>query len=342
MEHRNSTVLASTSSLARRMDGLLGTVAHEFFHAWNVERIRPATLEPFDFEAANVSRELWFGEGFTSYYDGLSLWRAGLLEDADFVRSLGGSVSYVTGAPGRRYFSPVEMSMQAPFVDAAVSVDPTNRTNTFISYYTWGSVIALGLDLTLRTAFPGVSLDDLMREMWAAHGTPEVPYTVEDVEAALGRVTGDAAFAGEFFDRYVRGRDVPDFRSLMAAAGISLSSRVPGEATLGAARLRAGEGGVEIATNTRMDSPLYRAGLDRGDRIVTLGGRDVRTPEDVEAVVAAHAPGEALRVTFESRGRGLDATAVLAEEAGLRATLDPAPSDQERAFLAAWKEGGPR
>jgi hypothetical protein len=126
-------------SLAENRLGILGTVAHEFFHAWSIERIRPATLEPFDFEEANMSRELWFGEGFTSYYDDLILWRAGLIDDGEFAARMGSIAEAVTSAPGRRFFSPVEMSMQAPFVDAAVAIDPQNRSNVFLSYYTWGS-----------------------------------------------------------------------------------------------------------------------------------------------------------------------------------------------------------
>src|SRR5690606_33592791 len=105
----------------------------------------------------------WFGEGFTSYFDDLILWRAGIITDEDFAARMGAIANTVTLAPGRRFFSPVEMSMQAPFVDAATSVDPNNRDNVFLSYYTWGSGIALGLDLTLRTRFGGVTLDHLMR-----------------------------------------------------------------------------------------------------------------------------------------------------------------------------------
>ncbi|HSM03107.1 MAG TPA: hypothetical protein VK858_00720, partial [Longimicrobiales bacterium] len=168
MEHRNSTVLTSSGSLEGNRVGLLGTVAHEFVHAWSIERIRPASLEPFDFEAANMSRELWFGEGFTSYLDDVALVRAGVIEEDDFLRRVAGSASAAIRAPGRRFFSPVEMSMQAPFVDAATSVDPQNRTNTFLSYYTWGAAVGLGLDLTIRTRF-GLRLEDLMQEMWRRH-----------------------------------------------------------------------------------------------------------------------------------------------------------------------------
>ena len=107
----------------------MGTMSHEFFHAWNVERIRPASLEPFDFEDANMSGELWFAEGFTSYYTNLIRARSGNIEREQYVNQLGGGVNYVINAPGRKFFSPVEMSYRAPFVDAAASIDPTNNNN---------------------------------------------------------------------------------------------------------------------------------------------------------------------------------------------------------------------
>ncbi|HEX2166074.1 MAG TPA: hypothetical protein VHG09_02440, partial [Longimicrobiales bacterium] len=190
MEHRNSTILTSSGSL-ENMTGLLGTVAHEFFHAWNVERIRPASLEPFDFEEANMSEALWFAEGFTSYYGPLSLRRAEVYDDARYAASLNGAVTTIVNSPGRQFFSPVEMSMQAPFVDAARSVDAQNRANTFISYYTWGAGIGLALDLSIRSRFEGVTLDDFMRAMWQKHGrhqqnfTPARPYTLEDLRITL-------------------------------------------------------------------------------------------------------------------------------------------------------------
>jgi predicted metalloprotease with PDZ domain len=185
MEHRNSTVLTNAGSIRTNLLGLWGTVAHEFIHAWNMERIRSDEIEPFDLEAANMSRGLWFGEGFTSYLDDVLLRRAGLIDTENFARRIGEAIDLVTNSPGRGFFSPVEMSMQAPFVDAAASVDPTNRGNTFISYYTWGSVVALALDLELRGRLSDLSLDQYMRAMWAAHGRSEVPYSLEDLEAVL-------------------------------------------------------------------------------------------------------------------------------------------------------------
>ena len=118
--------------------------------------------------------------------------------------------------------------MQAPFVDAATSVDPHNRGNTFISYYTWGSVVGLALDLELRDRFPGIALDDYMRAMWEAHGRTEIPYMVQDLEEVLAGLTDDAAFAQDFFGRYVWGRDVPDFERLLAPGGMLLRKARPG------------------------------------------------------------------------------------------------------------------
>ena len=321
MEHRNSTVLTSSGSLAENMTGLLGTVAHEFFHAWNVERIRPASLEPFDFEAANMSRELWFAEGFTSYFDDLILWRAGVIDEAAFAERMGGIANSVVNAPGRRFHSPVEMSMQAPFVDAATSVDPTNGANTFLSYYTWGSAVALGLDLTLRTRFEGLTLDHLMREMWSAHGVVPDPYDVADIEAALAGVTGDAAFARDYFDRYVRGRDVPDFAALLDRAGIELARARPGAAWIGGSQLSFEEGGAVLTGATLIGAPLYEAGLDRGDRIVLLDGRPLRSRDDLASVLAAHLPGDVVDIRFAGRGATRDTTLSLAEDPTLAARL---------------------
>ena len=162
MEHRNSTILTSTRILASEgMKRNIGTVSHEFFHAWNVERIRPKSLKPFDFEEANMSGELWFAEGFTSYYTNLILCRVGLISPEKYIEGLTGNFNYVWNSPARQFFNPIEMSFQAPFVDAATSVDPVNRENTFISYYSYGSVLGLALDLSLRQN--NLNLDDYMK-----------------------------------------------------------------------------------------------------------------------------------------------------------------------------------
>jgi predicted metalloprotease with PDZ domain len=349
MEHRNSAILTSTGSLARNETALLNTLSHEFFHAWNVERIRPASLEPFDFEEANMSGELWFAEGFTSYYDDLVLRRAGVLDDEAYARGAGATLSGVLAAPGRAYFSPVEMSMQAPFVDAATSVDPHNRGNTFVSYYTWGAAVGMGLDLTLRTRFPGVTLDDFMREVWLRHGAqtdslaPALPYTLDDLRRILGEVSGDTAFANGFFRRYVEGREVPDYAALLSHAGLLLRPAAPGRPWLGAA-LEAGDLGVAVASYPLANGSLHGAGITRGDVILTLGGRRTPDPDALGAVLAELSAGE--RVVVEWAPRGLQSGApargelTLAENPAVELVTYEAAglpvTDEMRSFRRRW------
>jgi predicted metalloprotease with PDZ domain len=333
MEHRNSTILTSTGSLRSNALGLLGTVAHEFFHAWNVERIRPATLEPFDFERANVSDVLWFAEGFTSYYDGLILWRGNLVDDDRFARDLGGIVQAVVNGPGRTYYSAAEMSQQAPFVDASVSIDPTNRTNTFISYYTWGAAIGLALDLELRARFPGLTLDDLMRSMWERHGRDFQPYVLTDIRDVLGGLTGDMEFASRFFDSFILGRDVPDYEALLSQAGFRLQL-----ASGGGTRVDAGlppvsvdDRGATLQDVTRIGSLFHEAGLSRGDRILEVGGVGIRTRQDLQRALDQLRPGEDAEIRFWSRGEVLTAS-VLAAPA---MTLEVVPEERVGGRLSA-------
>ena len=125
MEHRNSTVMTSSATHSREpRRGLLDTVAHEFFHGWNVERIRPRSLEPFDFERANMSGELWLAEGFTQYYGPLALSRAGLADLRDDRRTFAELIRQSSSSPGRDVRSAEEMSRMAPFTDGGRTIDP--------------------------------------------------------------------------------------------------------------------------------------------------------------------------------------------------------------------------
>jgi predicted metalloprotease with PDZ domain len=318
MEHRNSTVVASPVSL--RMPGLLAnlldTVSHEFFHAWNVERIRPKTLEPFSFEETNISGELWLAEGFTQYYGDLIMSRTGLADRIQTAVSLAQSASAVINEPGRHFRSAVAMSQMASFTDAARSVDNTNFTTTFISYYTYGSAVALALDLSLRDRSNGkISLDDYMRVMWRVHGKPggpepglvANPYTLADARARLAEVSGDRAFADEFFDKYVEGREVADYARLLLRAGFVMRKRYPGTAWVGLAevgtpRARANvDSSGMIISLLAWGSPAFRAGLDQGDVIIDIDGKSMG-PRVLQAALKSKKPGDSLAVTFKRRG----------------------------------------
>jgi predicted metalloprotease with PDZ domain len=351
MEHRNSTILTSSSSLRANRLGLLDTVAHEFVHAWNVERIRPKSLEPFNLDDANMSGELWFAEGFTSYYGPLMLRRAGLVTVADFGQEMGRLVDTVLTSPGRQLRSPVEMSQLAPFVDAATAIDRTNFDNTFISYYTWGAAIGLALDLALRERSDGrVTLDHYMRTLWDRHGKGMAPigqvaspYTLADLKSALASIS-DQAFADDFFAKYIEGREVADYTRLLARAGFLVRPVAPARPTAGPLRLQDGQRGVRVSAATPMGSPAYEAGLDRDDIITSIGGVRVTTADQVDRAITTRKPGDTLPVTFERRGQSVSAAirlvedprreVVAAEQAGQALT------DDQRRFRDAWLSSG--
>lgn len=270
MEHRNSTVCTSKGNLAQNAKGVIGTVSHEFFHCWNVERIRPQSLEPFDFDKANMSGELWFAEGFTSYYTRLTLVRAGIITPEEYVGGLAGTINYVTNSPGRKYRNPIQMSQHAPFVDAAKSIDPNNYGNTFVSYYSYGSYLGLALDLTLRSKFEDVNLDDLMRYMWEHFGKAEIPYQIPDIEKALAAITKDAAFAKSFFAQYIYESNLPDLQGLLKQFGVKLQLENIGKAAT--IRVSYGADAATVKSNISQNHPFYAAGINKDDKILTVNG----------------------------------------------------------------------
>ncbi|MDF9798726.1 putative metalloprotease with PDZ domain [Catalinimonas alkaloidigena] len=302
MEHRNSTILTSTSSLAEGgMENNIGTVSHEFFHAWNVERIRPLTLKPFDYEEANMSGELWFAEGFTSYYTTLILCRAGLISQEAYINGLAGGLNYVWNSPALQYFTPIEMSYQAPFVDAARSVDPVNRENTFISYYTYGSVLGLALDLSLRNLEGGHTLDGYMRALWEKYGTTEQPYTIRDLQSTLAEYT-NAEFANTFFSQFIFGSQMPDYENLLASVGVVFERANPEAPYFGAYVQMQGGKGI-IATNPTEGSPAYKAGLNQGDAILALGDTLLTAVDDFGKLMSSFSVKETVEVGFERYGK---------------------------------------
>ena len=323
MEHRNSTVLTSTSTIRTGRLALLSGVAHEFFHGWNVERIRPRSLEPFNFERANMSGELWLAEGFTQYYGTLTMARAGLLDFEAFLGGMSGLLAAVVD-PAHLVRSAEEMSQMAAFTDRGSPRDRTNWPQTVISYYSFGGAIAFALDLTLRGRSDGQkTLDDFMRAMWRVHGAPggaregyvDRPYSMVDAEARLAEVSGDAAFAREFFARFIQGRELADYSDLVQRAGILLRRSAPGRAWVGEVRFDDRSGTVRLASAPPFGSPIYAAGLDVGDEIQQVDGTRIRSFADVTTVLARRRPGDRIAIVFADRsGRQRTSGITLSED----------------------------
>jgi predicted metalloprotease with PDZ domain len=351
MEHRNSTVLTEPARLRVPDEQLnaLSTASHEFFHSWNVERIRPRSLEPFALDAPNPASELWFAEGFTSYYGPLTLLRAGLYDIAAWVGQTGQALDLIIRTPARKYRNAEQASAFAQFVDAAVWAEPTNFDNHFVSYYDWGAVIALGLDLSLRARTDHkVTLDDYMRRMWQEFGRPAPategsvarPYTMQDLRRVLGDVAGDREFADDFFDRFVQGREVVDYVPLLARAGLVLRKRDPGRPWIGAVSFDFSNNTARVAAPTVENTPVYVAGLDRGDELLTFEGAAISGPSRLDELVQRRRPGERVRLSIRRRGAVQDLVLTVAEDPRLQ--LLPVertgrqPTAAERAFRSAW------
>ena len=318
MEHRNSTILTSGNSLTNNVVNLMGTVSHEFFHCWNVERLRPASLEPFDFEHANMCPELWFAEGFTSYYDDLVLCRAGIYTLDDYATKLSIELNYVLNQPATGLYSPVDMSQRAPFVDAASPMDRTNFQNCHTSYYPFGSVIGLALDLQLRSAFDNVTLDDYMRTLWQTFGKNEVPFSSQDLEIALAEITGDKNFAQTFFQKYIYGTSINDYPSLLVKAGLILQKKYPNKPYLNRCQLSVQKEGLKISSSTIKGSPLYNAGLDIGDIIISIDGKAMDSKQILSQLIGSYKVGNKVKIEYLHHSKPQKAIAELVENPQLK------------------------
>ena len=299
MEHRNSTMISIPGDFHGE-DRMLDVFAHEFFHCWNVKRIRPKTLEPFNFEKSDMSYELWFAEGFTQYYGGLLVERSGVGVDTDYVkRTIGGLINTKMNTPGARLYSPIEASEMAVFTDAGVSVDKTNYPNIFTSYYPYGGAIALALDLELRARYKK-TLDDVMTAAWKKFGRPEIPYTVPGLQEVLASVT-DKSYAEAFFRKYIYGHDPIDYNALLAPAGFLLKQTDEGKAWIGSTTRYTEREGLVIDAGTLRGTPVYDAGLDVDDKIVSLNNQDIRTVADLAKVLGGLRPGATVPIRYLHR-----------------------------------------
>lgn len=206
------------------------------------------------------------------------------------------------------------MSRHAVLFDGGGTAD-TNSSNTFISYYTYGQAIALGNDLAIRAQFPGKSLDDWMRAMWNEHPDTQKPYTLEDLQQTLASVTSKE-FAASLFANHIYGNEPMDYEKLLARAGVFLRKASTPKIYTGAQNFTFTDRGAEIAAVTPRGSPLYNAGLDRGDRIPEWDGKAIKAQADMTTLLDAHKPGDKIKRKVETRAGNKDVELELAGPPG--------------------------
>ena len=350
LEHRASTaLLCSRDDLPRegetevteRYRTFLGLVSHEYFHAWNVKRIKPAAFAPYDLDRENYTALLWAFEGITSYYDDLALIRCGLIGKKEYLEVLARNITAYLRTPGRAKQSLAESSF-----DAWIKYyrQDENSPNAIVSYYAKGSLVALCLDLLIRDKTRGrKSLDDVMRALWRRHGLTGVGVEEDGIERLAEQATG--LKLKRYFDDWLRStRELP-LKALLATHRVEMrlrpaesaqdkggrparSKNAAGLAMLGI-RARAQDDGVAV-THVLEGGAAQEAGIAAGDLIVAVDG--LRPGQaGLEAALAKRRPGERVGIhafrrdelmSFEVRLRRADAdTCVLTESAGARRKL---------------------
>jgi predicted metalloprotease with PDZ domain len=348
MEHLISTQIIEPGTLAdgSSYGGALDTAAHEFFHVWNVKRLRPAELGPWDWTRPVHTRNLWIAEGLTNYYGSIMMGRAGLQSDLETLARLQTTISRVENQPGVRLMSAEDSSLAAPFIDGSLHRQRTNLANTSVSYYSKGELIGFVLDLLIRGRTAGRrSLDDVLRNMYDEFyvKSPNATYylkgrgfTDQDFVRAVSNVVG-SDMSG-FFTRHVRGVETLPYEEALAHVGLTLA-KLPAPRTAGIVMDPADSANLRLGV-LRGDSAAELAGLQQGDILLSIGERSV-TRANWRAVLNSHREGERVPVAVRRNGADLRLFLVIGapETYDFVIEEDPSASSSARELRTRWMRG---
>jgi predicted metalloprotease with PDZ domain len=344
LEHKNSTVLM-TSRWRRRTRrgyvGWLGTASHEFFHAWNVKRLRPSELGPFDYEHENYTHSLWIAEGFTSYYGDLLVRRARLTNDLEYLEDLSAEIEGLQSGAGR-----LVQSADAASFDAWIKHyrPDENSPNTRVDYYQKGAVVAFLADAEIRRATAGAkSLDDVMRLAYARY-SGATGYTTDQFIALVSEVAG-RDLSG-WLHHAVDTVEELDYASALEWYGLRFrvatpAADKPAKAWLGATTRT--DNGRLVVTQVRRGTPAALAGVNVDDEILAIDDYRVR-PDQWEQRMEAYRPGDRveLLVAHREQLKRLPATLGVEPQESWKLEPDPGASPGQQERLRAWLDGSAR
>lgn len=350
MEHLTSTQIIESGALAEdaTYQSMLDSVSHEFFHVWNVKRLRPVELGPWDFSRPLATRSLWIAEGITNYYGHLMQRRAGLWTDEELYSTLASYISSIENAQGSRFMSAEDASMSAPFLDGGTHAQRTNLANTSVSYYNKGEVVAIALDLLIRGKTNGrVSLDDVMRHMYDEFylKSPSATYYLkgrgfasEDFQRVTSEVAGTDM--SEFFRRHVRGVEPPPYDEVFGYVGLRLIRYPAFEPFSAGIAIDTGSPGPVRIRSVRNNSPAETAGLQEDDEILTLGGKPVSVDTWVNRLNKFNT-GDSIPVTIRRDHKTIQTAIKLGEPEmyGYRLQENGDATAEMRALRAKWLTG---
>lgn len=295
LEHLNSTALQWQRFGFKpdsRYNGFLSLVAHEFIHLWNVKRIRPDALGPFDYENENYTKLLWVAEGATSYYENVLLRRAGIISDQMFLDNKASMIQDLQSRPGR-----FETSVEDASLDAWIKYyrQDENSINNQISYYDKGDLVNMLLDVRIRTMSNGAkSLDDVMRYLYEEFAKKNKNYTPEDYQKASELAAGGSL--EDFFDKYVRGTEEIDYDTILGGIGLKLNDDETGEKQAYLGANLAETGGQLTVRSIPAGTPAYEYGLNTGDQIVAVDGNRA-SQSFLTSYLGEKKPGDKVRFT---------------------------------------------
>ena len=349
MEHLTSTQIIQPGALVDEgiYEGTLGTVAHEFFHVWNVKRLRPVEFGPWDFTRPANTRGLWVAEGLTNYYGHLMMHRAGIWDEPRFLRRQADTISGIESAPGSRLMSAEESSLSASFLDDAAHSQRTNLQNTAISYYPKGELIGFVLDLIIRGRSTGkASLEEVLRRMYDEFylKSPNASYylrgrgfTTEEFQRVASEVAGFDL--GDFFARYVRRTEVLPYDEALGYLGLRLVREVKPQPYNAGLAVAGGEGGPVIFS-VRSGSPAEDAGLQADDHLVSLGKNKV-TADNWMRALGRYKQGSRVPVVVKRDRKTISTTIVLGEPDRFDYRIEEKRDATvgQKALRAAWLKG---
>lgn len=350
MEHLNSTQIIEPGALGE--DGVyssaLGTASHEFFHVWNVKRLRPIEFGPWDFTRPANTRSLWVAEGITNYFGHLMMHRAGLWDTTQFLRRESQTITGIENAPGTAFTSAEASSQMAPFIDGGIHAQKTNLPNTAISYYPKGELVGMVLDLIIRGKSNGKgSLEQVLRKMYqdfylnspnATYYLRGRGYSPQDFQRVASDVAGFDL--NDFFARHVRNVETLPYDEAFGYVGLRLVRSVAREPyNAGVTPDWEGEKNVLIGS-VRNYSPAEDAGLQAGDEVLSLGGKSIKK-ENWLLALSRYKEGDRIPITVKRSRQTIRTAIVLGPPERFEYQIEEAKdaTSMQRALRQSWLTG---
>lgn len=336
LEHCNSTVLGATRTAYatdKTYQDFLGLVSHEYFHLWNVKRLRPEVLGPFDYQQENYTTSLWIAEGFTAYYDNLILRRSNLISAEAYLKLLAADITTVENLPGRK----VQTVSEASFDTWIKFYRPNeNSPNATISYYVKGSLIALCLDLLIIHQTQNVHcLDEVMKRMYNQfYKTENRGYTETEFKTVLEEVAGTSL--NHIYEHYINGLEDMDYNHYLSYAGLRLKVCAPETKPLPTTGFTAAlNAGKLLITQVERDTAAWQAGVNVHDELLAINGNRIT---DLEKSIQFQLPGDTVDLTLVRDGRLLEIPLTLQNQHKIKYMIEEIaePSFLQIAVRSKW------